>query len=67
MKRELKDQGLPPWLEWSARSAKFDLSDALKTWESFKERDGGASSHWQHVFHLAKAEGWREEGARRKA
>lgn len=48
------DAGRALWLEWSARSAKFDMSAAVGKWESFAPTQTG----YQAVFARAQAEDW---------
>lgn len=58
---DLGGAGLQLWLDWSARSAKFDHDEAVKTWESFKPRAPGETTvTLGSVFHMAKAAGWKE-------
>lgn len=39
------------WLEWSARSNKFEKRDAANTWESFRP----TGTHWKAVFTQAQS------------
>ncbi len=44
-------KGKKLWLEWSARSNKFEERDATNTWESFRP----AGTHWKSVFTHAQS------------
>lgn len=51
----LEDEGKALWLEWSARSAKFNEADALAKWETFNPE----KPCWRSVFTEASAKwGW---------
>lgn len=52
--KTLGHAGVPLWLEWSGKSAKFDMNVALKRWESFKPSQTGHAV----VFAEAKLHGW---------
>jgi hypothetical protein len=58
IKHDLGEAGLPIWLAWSQKSKKFDLNDALATWESFKPKDMASPITLGSVYHLAKENGW---------
>jgi hypothetical protein len=62
IKRELGEAGLMPWLEWSGRSSKFDLKQALKDWESFKDDTSGPKITVASIFYMAKECGWIDVG-----
>ena len=57
-KHDLGEAGLPIWLAWSQKSKKFDLDDALATWESFKSKDTVNPITLGSVYHLARENGW---------
>ena len=47
------DKGKSLWLDWSAKSVKFDAAYAFNKWESFKP----ANTHWKTVF-IEAQENW---------
>lgn len=51
---ELGDAGLPLWLEWSSKSAKYDAPDAMRRWPGFRPDKAG----YRGVFAAAKLHGW---------
>lgn len=51
-----EDKGKRIWLEWSARSQKFDDDIAEKDWASFVP----VAMNWRHVFTLAYQAGWKK-------
>lgn len=60
LSNDLDDIGKEIWLEWSARSEKFDQDNAEYQWESFKhETDNPVTL--RTLFHLAKEHGWQED------
>jgi hypothetical protein len=63
IKHDLGDAGLAPWLDWSRRSAKFELDDALKTWASFKHQTAGAKITLGSIFYMARELGWTDDAA----
>jgi hypothetical protein len=60
LKQEYGDPSLEIWLDWSAKSDKFDPEDARYNWNSFKEREAGVTLGT--LFFLAKQGGWSPEG-----
>lgn len=52
--KTMGNAGLYLWLAWSSKSNKFDPTDALRTWESFKPINTG----YQAVFAEASGQGW---------
>lgn len=49
------DKGNALWLEWSAKSDKFDEADALAKWDTMRP----LKTHWRWVFEVASDEyGW---------
>lgn len=60
LSNDLGDAGKELWLEWSAKSDKFDRGDAEYQWESFKHEVDNPVTLGT-LFHLAKEHGWRED------
>jgi hypothetical protein len=58
IKHDLGDAGLATWLTWSRSSAKFDLDEALKTWESFKSMSTGPKITLGTIYYMARERGW---------
>ena len=58
MKRDLHEGGLSIWLKWSGQSKKFELEDALKTWESLAPADDDSGITLAAIFFRAKKSGW---------
>lgn len=52
--KTLGNAGVSLWLEWSGKSAKYDMAVALKRWEGFKPSQTGHAA----VFAEAKQHGW---------
>lgn len=52
--KTLGNAGVSLWLEWSAKSAKYDMAVTLKRWEGFKPSQTGHAA----VFAEAKHYGW---------
>ena len=52
--RTIGNPGFNLWLAWSSKSNKFDSTDALRTWDSFKPTD----TSYQVVFAEATRQGW---------
>lgn len=50
--------GLKLWLNWSAKSPKFDDKEAREKWRGFEPKD----THYRTVFTLAQSLGWRNPG-----
>ena len=48
------DEGKEAWLEWSAKSEKFDPDDAQNKWESFNP----TSTSYEKIFETAVEFGW---------
>jgi hypothetical protein len=48
------EPGRELWLEWSARSPKFDPDQAAEKWQTFRAN----STSWQAVFARAQGAGW---------
>jgi hypothetical protein len=44
------------WLQWSKKSKKYDETDAIYNWESFKGKDGGVALGT--IYYLARQAGW---------
>jgi hypothetical protein len=51
------------WAEWSRSSAKFDLKEQDKTWESFHRGYNGEKITLATLFHIAKEHGWQPPGS----
>ncbi len=51
---ELGDAGRGLWLDWSQMSEKYELTDAARTWDSFRPTHTG----YQAVFAEAQRQGW---------
>lgn len=49
-----RDEGKEAWLEWSAKSEKFDPDDAQNKWESFNP----TSTSYEKIFETAVEFGW---------
>jgi len=61
VKHDLGEQGRQIWLDWSARSPKFDEVEANQTWDGFKDRNGTEPAvTLGTVFYHAHAAGWRD-------
>lgn len=60
--KPLGNKGKELWLEWSARSDKFDAEDAERVWDSFRPE----RTTYKLIFNEAKAVGWKNPG-RKKA
>lgn len=60
--KPLGNKGKELWLEWSAKSDKFDPEDAERVWDSFRPE---RTTH-KLIFNEAKAAGWKNPG-RQKA
>jgi hypothetical protein len=58
LKHDLGDAGFRIWLDWSRKSAKFDLDDATKTWDGLKPRTDGKAITVASIYHDAKQAGW---------
>jgi Family of unknown function (DUF5906)/Primase C terminal 2 (PriCT-2) len=58
MKRDFAELGMAPWIVWSQRSPKFDLSDAVETWQTFKPKPGVEGITLASIFHRAQGAGW---------
>lgn len=59
--KPLGKKGKALWLEWSAKSDKFDAEDAERVWESFRPE---RTTH-KLIFNEAKAAGWKNPGRKR--
>ena len=58
------DKGKSLWLEWSAKSDRFDAADAERVWESIEPSE----AHWRGVFVEAQENwGWSNPLARHEA
>jgi Primase C terminal 2 (PriCT-2)/TOTE conflict system, Archaeo-Eukaryotic Primase domain len=69
--RQLGDQGLQIWHEWSARSKKYDPDVLEAKWESFVAATESSSNRDDlislgSVFKLAGEHGWRRPGTKEK-
>lgn len=63
IRHDLGDAGLAPWLEWSRKSPKFELDEALKTWGSFKDKSTGPKITLGSIFYMARERGWVDQTA----
>lgn len=52
---ELDDVGKELWIEWSKKSDKFSLIEAMRKWRQFAKTD---HLHFESVFHEAGQHGW---------
>lgn len=52
---ELDDVGKELWIEWSKKSDKFSLTEAMRKWRQFAKTD---DLHFESVFHEAGQHGW---------
>lgn len=59
LSNDLGDVGKEIWLDWSAKSEKFDQADAEYQWESFKHETDNPVTLGT-LFHLAKEHRWNE-------
>lgn len=57
------DKGRDLWMEWSARSKKFDPADALEKWRGFKP----TGTDHRAVFAEAQRQGWDNPARKSKA
>lgn len=55
--KTMGDEGLDLWMEWSARSEKFDSQAALDKWASFAPTATG----YQSIFAKARLAGWKNK------
>ena len=60
LSNDLGGFGKEVWLDWSAKSEKFDQNDAEYQWESFKHETNNPVTLGT-LFHLAKEHGWNED------
>lgn len=58
IKHDLGEAGLRSWLAWSAKSSKFELDEALRAWESFKDDTSGPKITLGSIFYMARERGW---------
>jgi putative DNA primase/helicase len=63
IKSELGDAGFDLWDAWSRQADSYDAKDARDVWRSLKANGGVTAGT---LFHEAKANGWRDDGAHRK-
>lgn len=59
IKHDLGDDGMATWLEWSQRSSKFSMSEAVTQWNSLKPKSGGLGVGVGTVYYLAQNAGWK--------
>ncbi|MEP7316069.1 MAG: DUF5906 domain-containing protein [Sphingomicrobium sp.] len=65
IKHDLADAGLAAWLEWSQRSPKFVMADAVKQWQSMQPKQGDDAITLRSVYGLARKAGWKPEATTR--
>ena len=62
IKHDCGDAGMATWLEWSQRSPKFELADAVDTWRSLQPKLGDGAITVATIYHRAGQAGWRHAG-----
>jgi putative DNA primase/helicase len=63
IKSEIGDTGFDLWEEWSQQADSFNAKDARDVWKSIR---AGGKVTLGTLFHDAKANGWRDDGAHQK-
>ena len=63
IKSELGDTGFDAWESWSQQADSFDGKDARDVWKSIR---AGGKVTVGTLFYEARANGWRDDGTRRK-
>ncbi|MDP1646186.1 MAG: DUF3987 domain-containing protein [Thiobacillus sp.] len=63
VKSELGDTGFDLWAAWSQQADSYDAKDARDVWKSIRA-DGKVTAGT--LFHVAKANGWRDDGTHQK-